>query len=1049
MQLSVVDRSVSSLILQECMAMSQASRADGDRWDRALRRAFESHFATGEVGIESPTPEFGGDEALPEQIDRYSVIDEVACGAIGVVLEIVDPELGRTLALKLLRREHRGNERVSARFVEEAQIAGQLQHPGVVPIHEVGQYLGRPYFTMKFVQGQTLADRLAERAPAGPNPIDLIVTFESVCQTLAYAHSRGVLHRDLKPANIMVGAFDEVQVMDWGLAKVVLARDIEESRSVGVPTQTDEPSITTFRSHDAALRSCDGSIVGTPAYMAPEQARGEIDAIDTRSDVFALGAILCEILTGAPPYDGRSSAEVHRRACAGDLNSARARLSKANVDSTLKELALNCLIADPNQRPRDGRAVTTTIQQYRRSLAERMRDAELAAQMADERAAHEKRLRRRNGQLLLTLGLALVIVVTSYGWIHQHRSREIAEKFDRLEHEYSVATNVDLSDSAVAASLDVRLTAAAHAHEWSLEFADYSVQHVVKVTGQSPAEIRARTYELHQSLLSDFNEREAEARLIRELGVLRVRALLDEDAGDINDEYDRAFRRYGLDFLLFDDPVLIERIQGSIESRAMVEAVEDWVSHLRLAGDSRWRRLLRIARRAEASEAESKLTAELLTNNRESILRRIDVDLASEETRWPASTVLLLAGFLDPVADSPTIERLYQWGVERYPQETRFHVKLAKLALEQDPQDFRTAVDHWTTATAIRPGDLSLRLRLAETLTRSGLHDAARNCYQRSVELHPHSADALSGYGRSLYKLKRLDESIEALEKAITKDSEHLFAHELLARAYGRADQWLDSCRAHERVAELQPLRSASHFSVGLARWQAGDYEASRAAYERAIELDPTNAGAQCNLASALLELGETELAIKSIRRGHRVGQALEKWNYPSHNYVKWVEEFQRHENALRASQPSGAEIEAARDYIGREGKAFPAAAARLMKQLLRVDEAYYETPVRRFAVAKMASLAGRFPAARPHLQRYRGMALTLLESVVSDFEELPEPSPSDLELLRQLRRESAFRVLRAPEIRTELTSETQLRCAELWRRVEAINWLATESGPR
>ena len=147
-------------------------------------------------------------------------MQEIGRGGIGVVFRGRDRDLGRDLAVKVLREAYRDNPDARRRFVEEAQIGGQLQHPGIVPVYELGWFADRrPYFTMKLVKGRTLAALLRDRADPGQDLPRLLGVFEQVCQTVAYAHAQGVIHRDLKPANVMVGAFGEVQVMDWGLAK--------------------------------------------------------------------------------------------------------------------------------------------------------------------------------------------------------------------------------------------------------------------------------------------------------------------------------------------------------------------------------------------------------------------------------------------------------------------------------------------------------------------------------------------------------------------------------------------------------------------------------------------------------------------------------------------------------------------------------------------------------------------------------------------------------------------------------------------------------------
>ena len=163
------------------------------------------------------------ESALPDRERRkYRLHSELARGGMGVVLRGHDRELGRDVAIKVLDPDLAEREEVRQRFVEEAQIGGQLQHPGIVPVYELGLMADeRPWFAMKLVKGRTLAELLAERASTDAERGKLLSIFEDVCQTVAYAHSKSVIHRDLKPANVMVGAFGEVQVVDWGLAKVL------------------------------------------------------------------------------------------------------------------------------------------------------------------------------------------------------------------------------------------------------------------------------------------------------------------------------------------------------------------------------------------------------------------------------------------------------------------------------------------------------------------------------------------------------------------------------------------------------------------------------------------------------------------------------------------------------------------------------------------------------------------------------------------------------------------------------------------------------------
>ena len=303
---------------------------------------------------------------------RYRIDGEIARGGMGSILKGRDPDLGRDVAIKVLREDLRENGDLVRRFVEEAQIGGQLQHPGVVPIYELGTFADRrPFFCMKLVKGQTLADLLTTRpSPADDLPRFLSI-FAAMAQTMAYAHTRGVIHRDLKPSNVMVGSFGEVQVMDWGLAKVLARGGIAADAKAG-KEKPPETMIATARSGSDLDLSHAGSVLGTPSYMSPEQARGEIALIDERADVFALGSILAEILTGAAAFTGRTSGEILRKSTKGDTADALGRLDARGAETELIALAKDCLASEREDRPHDANAVSDRITAYLAGVQERV-----------------------------------------------------------------------------------------------------------------------------------------------------------------------------------------------------------------------------------------------------------------------------------------------------------------------------------------------------------------------------------------------------------------------------------------------------------------------------------------------------------------------------------------------------------------------------------------------------------------------------------------------------------------------------------------------------
>lgn len=329
---------------------------------------------------------------------RYQLQGEIARGGMGAILKGRDTDLGRDLAIKVLLDEHKSKPEVVQRFVEEAQIGGQLQHPGIAPVYELGQFADkRPFFSMKLVKGETLAKLLANREDATQDRGKFLGIFEQICQTMAYAHSRGVIHRDLKPANIMVGAFGEVQVMDWGLAKVLSAGGVADEKK-SFRRQQGQSIIQTLRSvgSDSPARfgttgsqTQMGSVMGTPAYMPPEQALGEVDNLDERADVFGLGAILCEILTGKAPYVADDGTQVFRMASRGKLGDCFERLHACGADAELVELTKHCLELEANDRPSNAGVLAGRVSGYLESVETKLRESELERATQAARAESE------------------------------------------------------------------------------------------------------------------------------------------------------------------------------------------------------------------------------------------------------------------------------------------------------------------------------------------------------------------------------------------------------------------------------------------------------------------------------------------------------------------------------------------------------------------------------------------------------------------------------------------------------------------------------------
>ena len=329
---------------------------------------------------------------------RIQVRGEVGRGAMGQVLLGFDTKLRREMALKVTHLP-RGEipRQLLARFVEEAQVNAQLEHPNIVPVHDLGlDPSGRAYFSMKLVRGRSLEDILTARLNGDAATLAqfglrrLLDVFLQVCLAMEYAHARGVIHRDLKPANVMIGDFGEVAVMDWGVAKLkeiaagvsteaeALAAEHEFIDSLdGGPVSAPGP-VTSVRAQTKAWQTHDGVVLGTPHYMSPEQAKGL--AVDERSDLYSLGAMLYEILCGQVPFDHEDPAVVVRRVI---LENPKAPSTlDASVPSALEILVMRLLAKEPEERALPLADVRAHIQNYIEGIARDYRGEALWSSVA-------------------------------------------------------------------------------------------------------------------------------------------------------------------------------------------------------------------------------------------------------------------------------------------------------------------------------------------------------------------------------------------------------------------------------------------------------------------------------------------------------------------------------------------------------------------------------------------------------------------------------------------------------------------------------------------
>jgi tetratricopeptide (TPR) repeat protein/tRNA A-37 threonylcarbamoyl transferase component Bud32 len=341
---------------------------------------------------------------------RFRVVRPHASGGLGVVSVAMDDELDREVAFKEIKEQFADEDGKRARFVLEAEITGKLEHPGIIPIYGLGHDpTGRPFYAMRFIRGDSLADAINRfHDPSGPfvettkrslQLRELLGRFLDVCNSMAYAHSRGVLHRDLKPGNIMLGPFGETLVVDWGLALPL--------EKVPEGHESTHFALKTTKSDSTSLPREQGQVVGTPAYMPPEQAEGLIDQLGPRSDVYGLGAILYDLLTGKHPVEGASLEETLEHVRKGQIKPPR--LVRPEIPAPLEAICLKALSLKPEARYATPKSLAADIKSW---LAD-----EPVTALKDPFTERARRWAKKNRTAVTAAAAALLVGIVGLGAI--------------------------------------------------------------------------------------------------------------------------------------------------------------------------------------------------------------------------------------------------------------------------------------------------------------------------------------------------------------------------------------------------------------------------------------------------------------------------------------------------------------------------------------------------------------------------------------------------------------------------------------------------------
>lgn len=848
--------------------------------------------------------------ALGLSREKYHEAVEIARGGMGAVYRVWDAELGRPLALKvMLASESRSLAR--DRFLEEARVTGQLQHPGIPPVHAIGELAdGRPFFAMKLIEGETLAELLKRRAAPQADLPRFLKIFEQITETLAYAHSRGVVHRDSKPLNVMVGQFGETQVMDWGLARrlpgrsavsrgsslCALPSNSQAATSLAVSNEhvastDDDPQIAETKSlatvahqgasadepsRDALSReSTDrltqaGQALGTPAYMPPEQARGEIGRLDERSDVFGLGAILVEILTGRPPYVGTDRGETFRKAQAGDQTETLERLARCGADRELIDLCRDCLAVDPELRPANASKVADRMFAYFGSTQERLEQARVRQATTQARLNEERK--RKKISLALAASVVLLAIVGGLAGIEYQRNqaqkaiREAATRAraDRLRFDIDNALS---RSRAVLLALEERLADPDEAENlvsrsgaWEAILiearADFQRAHSL---AEADAELVSEDQFERLREAKDWVTRATRDRdLALTLDTLRLEAASKSSqrktiVADLAALYAEAFREGGMPLDQGEIGVSAATLRESKIRWLLLGSVDHWIQ---LVSDSALReRICQVASQADPDPWRDRFRDHSTIGDRDTLAalaKSPDVDRQSAQLRYALAARMSSVG-LDGASSSKV-------ALVKFPSDFWLHYQHGLFTRDSSEQ-----IGAFRAALALRPNNPFVLCDLGVALYERGEFVEAERRFQATLAVDGNYVDAHYNLGKALYAQSKHEAAIAAFRQASLLAPRDAGVYVELASPLDDLGRWQEAIVALEKAIEIDPHSSAARINLGIILKNHERPDEALTLFRKAIELDPGQALGHRALGALLFDLGKSHDAIAAF----------------------------------------------------------------------------------------------------------------------------------------------------------------------------------------
>lgn len=707
---------------------------------RLLERRLDTYFPVGTGSPHDPAP---GDRGTLPDPPGYSVVSVLGTGGMGAVYLARHLELGRNVALKMLLNGRYAGTVERARFLREARSLATLRHPNIVSVFDVGEWEGRPYFTMEYVEGGTLADKLAGAPRAHEQAVRTTLT---LALAVSYAHRQGIVHRDLKPANILLGADGSPKISDFGIARL---------------SQADE------------TLTLDGSRLGTPSYMSPEQAAGKACEIGPATDVYALGAILYELLTGRPPFRGATPAETERQVL--DLEPLQPRALTPSVPRDVETICLRCLQKSPARRYGSADELADDLERFLQRRPIRARPVGPL-----ERAC--KWVRRRPSYAAAWVSGVATVGMVLGGLLWTASQREAMAR----------AISEDLAET-------VRLERAA---EWRAARNMLERAKTRLAAGAAPAGLAQRVADLDREL-----------ELVDRLAAMRL-----DRAASRSLEFDRAswWRSYREAFALaglLDEGDTAEafaaRVAASPARRALVDALDDWSVCATTVDEARW--VLAAARAADPDPVWRDRARDIATWGDADAIAALAREAAVE--REPVALLLTIAG-LHSNSHWESGVALLRRTQSAHPSDFWANFALGQALADRGHAD-ATAFLH--AAIALRPEAAAAHVSLANALGIQSRTPEAIEAMRHAVALDGESVVAQYNLAVWLFREEQYGEAAVHAGEAARIDPTQPLAHGILGSALLRLEKHEDAAAAFRRAIDLLPEGHERRASFGRA----------------------------------------------------------------------------------------------------------------------------------------------------------------------------------------------------------------------------------------